>query len=164
MNVARTTYRAALVAAALSCLGYASLAQADRGDGRGDWRGDSRGGRWTEQHAPDRYDRRPEGRWDGRGDRRWDGRGDDHRYGRPGWSPPRYGWHDAPRWAPPPPRHWRPAPPSYYYSPPRYYRPYPGSYWYPRYYGGWRGTSYAYPRYYDDCDDGNVSLTVRIPF
>jgi hypothetical protein len=151
MKVARTTYRTALVAAAISCIGYASLAHADRGDGRGGWRGDDRGGsRWTEQRAPERYDRH------------WDGRGDAHRYGRPGWSPPRYGWHDAPRWAPAP-RYWRPSPPAYYYSPPRYYRPYPGAYAYPRYYGGWRGTGYAYPRY-DGCDDADVSLTIRIPF
>jgi hypothetical protein len=138
MNVARTTYRAALVAAALSCLGYASMAHADRDD----WRGDRR---WTEERGPDRDDRRPGGRWD---DRRWNG--------------PRHGGYEGWRWAPPP-RYWRPPPVYYYAPPPRYYRPWPGYYAEPRPYGGWRGRGY-----YDSrgrwCDDGDVSLTIRIPF
>lgn len=135
MNVARTTYRAALVAAAISCLGYASLASADGGD----WRGGGHG-RWSEQRGParDYRDDRRYGDHGGRYDRHWGDRG-----GYRGW-------------APPPPRYWRP--PTYYYAPPpRYYRPYP------RAYGGWRGAGYGY-RSGDWCDDGSVSLTVRIPF
>src|SRR5512145_3235084 len=110
MNVARTTYRAALVAAALSGLALAAPAAADD-----DWK-DERRGRWTEEHRGDRgHDRR----WDDR--RRYDGRWDDR--GRH-WHPPghryppgyRYGWAPAPRWVPPP-RYYYPYPPRGYYAP-----------------------------------------------
>jgi hypothetical protein len=159
MNVARTTYRAVLVAAALSCLGYASVAHADR---------DDRG--WHEERRWD-GDRRDDRRWEGG---RWDGRyrGEHHRRD-PRWDDRRYRddrryWHD-PRWVPP--GHRRPPTyrPGYGYSPywsPRpwnHYRPYP-----PRgYYGGGyyhrHPSHWSPPRHYWR-DDGDVSLTIRIPF
>lgn len=144
MNVAKTTYRAALVAAALSCLTFALPAHADRDDHRRPYysRGDHG---WSRDHdrrwAPPGhrwrggYDRGyrhgyRDGRWadDRRWDRRWD-RGWDGR------------WNDG----------WR-------------YRDRRG-YWYDdrdcdR---GWYGSSYSrYPRYRDY--DGDVELRIRIPF
>jgi hypothetical protein len=142
MNVARTTYRAVLVAAALSTFAVALPASAD-GDRRGHWQEDRRGDR---------------GRWDG--DRRYDGRHDDRYDRRPRhWAPPghrhppgyRYGWQPAPRWAPPP-VYYRPYPPRGYYAP-RYAYPPPGYYW--------RG-SHAPRGYWRD--DGDLQLTIRIPF
>jgi hypothetical protein len=155
MNVARTTYRTALVAAALSCIGYAQLAHADHDDGdRGRWT-EGRGENGRGYYAPDR------GRWDGDRDGRYGGP-PGHRP--PGWNSGwRPGWAPAPSWyysrpypppryyGPPPPR-WRPYPPP----PPVYYVPYPRGYWPGSYYG----PSYAYPR---RGWDGDVSLTIRFP-
>jgi hypothetical protein len=156
MNVARTTYRAALVAAAMAGAVLAAPAVAD------DWKDGNRG-RWTEERRGDRGDDR---RWDG--DRRWDdrrrhdGRWDDRgrRGPPPGYRHPpgyRYGWAPPPRWTPPP--RWAP-PPRYYHPPPRYYYPPPRGYYAPPpgYY--WRG-SYG-PRHYWR-DDGDLSLTIRVP-
>lgn len=148
MNVAKTTYRAALVAAALSCLGLALPAHADNDDRRPrysrehrDW---SRDHRWTppghryehryrkgyrhgyrDGRRDDRYDRRYDRRYDGRWDRRHDR------------------WHGD--------RHWR------------------GGYYDRRYYDrGWYGSSYWYDRYprhrWHDGYDGDVEFRVRIPF
>jgi hypothetical protein len=154
MNVARTTYRAVLVAAALSTVAVALPASADdRGGWREDWHGDRDGDRWRdERRYGDRDGDRGAYRW--RDDRR-DGRYRDRYDDRPRhWVPPghRYGWQPAPRWAPPrSPLYYSPYPPRGYYAP-RYAYP-PGYYW--------RG-SHA-PRHYWR-DDGDVQLTIRIPF
>jgi opacity protein-like surface antigen len=118
MSLARTTYRAALVTAALSCLGVASAAHADHG-----WRGEYRGGEHG-YHYRDWDDRRGWGHRD-----RWVPPG--HRWYRERWYP-------APAWVS---RDWCPPRERYYYPAPVYYGP--------------------PPRYYDD---GEVAVTVRIPF
>lgn len=137
MNVAKTTYRAALVAAALSCMALAMPAHADRGDRGPYYSRDHRGahdGRWVPPgHRRYGYDRGyrhgyRDGRWD---DRRYDGR---------------YYYRDSWRYRD---RHWRGG----YYDR-GYYDWYGSGYGYDR-----------YPRYrWRDGYDGDVELRIRIPF
>lgn len=141
MNVAKTTYRAALVAAALSCFGLALPAHAGDDDRRPrysrehrDWSHDHRrsppGHRYKYKRGYDKGYRHGyrEGRWDDRYDRRWDRRYDRWRH------------HDR-----------------------YYWRGDHGRRYYDR---GWYGSSYWYDRYprHRWHDDGDVELRIRIPF
>jgi hypothetical protein len=142
MNVAKTTYRAVLVAAALSCFGLALPAQADDDDRRSrysrEYRDRSHDHRWSAPGYRYRDDSRHDyrkGYRHGYRDRHWQHRSWDRRYDR--WR-----HHD---------RRWR------------------GGYYDRRYYDrGWYSPSYSgydrYPRRWHDDYDGDVELRIRIPF